>query len=288
MSALRFAVVVLCIAGLAAAQGGFTSCPSAQSTSDDYFAAQSCDAFKTCATTRCTCNGGTFSSTTLTCSASGKTCADASACERTFVQCMQSASSASCLTSLKVALVNVLAGTTYSGSALQLACKADTCRYLNATVSGNCSIDYDNICYLNGTGSSTVAPGKSKFRGRLIMTGEFIIIIASPTKLFIFIQALNLDLTVKLLVQCNVSALVAGSGVATFDANTDSTDAAFLARVTAASTDSSWLTNAAAQFAALGGTGTFGISSLTATSGVASTTLYAWSAFAAIVLAVLA
>jgi len=289
MSAARFALVVLvCAAGLAAAQGTFPTCPSASSTSDDYFNVQSCTAVQACATIRCACNGGTFSNTTLTCSATGKTCAQALPCERAYIVCMQAISAqASCLNNLKVSVVNILAGTSYSGSSLQAACKADVCRYLNATVAANCTIDYDNICYVNSTSGSTLAPGVAKAICRIILSGGYANMLANPAFIAKFIELLNGDLTLYFLVQCNVTSYSGGSLIANFVANTAANDPTFAARLAAATNDASWLVGTSAQFSALGGTGTFGLQGIS-TLNAASSTLYAWSALAAIILAIFA
>jgi len=294
MNSLRLGMVMLvCIAGLSAAQGSFSSCPVAQSTSEDYFSAtgkSSCDAYKFCATLRCACNGGTYSNTSLTCAVTttGKTCTDVKPCQTVFIACLQAqASSASCLQDLKVAIVNVLAGTTYNGSSVDLACRADTCAYFNATSATNCTIAYSDICFL--TASPTVAPGAARLIARLVLNGNYIVIIINPSSLFLFIQALNFDLTTRFRVRCNVSSITAGSAIAIFSANVAPGDAAFLAALTAAAADSSWLTSTRTAFTQLGGTGDFGIASLGATtSGATSSIAMLSAAFIAVVLAIFA
>jgi hypothetical protein len=297
MTALRLAFVMLvCIAGLSAAQqgpngGSFNRCPAPQSSTEDYFGAtgkSSCDAYKFCATTRCQCNGGSYNNNTLNCVVSpvGKTCTDVKPCQTLFVQCLQLYSAnAACLNDLKVAIVNVLAGTTYNGSAVDLACRAETCRYFNLTSGTNCTIAYSDICFL--AGAVTTGPGELQFTGRLLLNGNYVSIIIDPTNLFLFIQALNFDLTAKLEVKSNVTSVTAQSALIIFTSAISPTNAAFLARLNAAAADPSWLTSTRLAFERLGGTGTFGLLSLGAAS-AASSSVAMWAAIVAVVLAIFA
>jgi len=180
--------------------------------------------------------------------------------------------------------VNVLAGTPYTGSALDLACRASTCQYFNVTAATNCTISYPDLCFL--AGAVSLSPLVSKYLGQLLLNGGYAAILADPSKLAILINAINLDLSTKLQVGCNVTSTSGGSLVAIFTANAASTDPTIAANVAAAAANGNWLTNTAAQFSALGGTGQFGLLSLGA-AGAASVAL-AWSALFAVLLAIFA
>jgi len=308
-TSLRLFLVVLCIAGLSAAQS-FTSCPSPTSSSTDYFAPSNCSAFTTCATTRCSCIGGTFNSTTGACAVNttGKTCATSKACQAPYIQCIQAAaSSVACLSPLKVALVAIVAGSAYNASAVYTACQSDTCRFYNATSASNCTIGYGEVCFLPPT---TAAPGNSSnttvapavgttaalFTGSITLGGDYTAIIANATSTATFLVAVGNDMTAKFTVTVTCRSLKAGSGIVAFTANVAANNATFLAAVSAVGTDSSWLTQTKASFTALGGTGTFGLTGITSDTTPAPTVapkgtsamVLAWSVLVALLVSLLA
>jgi len=316
-ASLRLAVVVLmCIAGLSAAQS-FTECPNVTST-NAFFAASNCSAYLTCAAARCTCVGGTYSTTSLTCTVStaGKTCTTSQPCQTTFVQCMQTAAStSSCLTSLKIALMNVVAGTSYNNSVVYQACSADTCEFFNHTSASNCTIPYSSVCYLGATtptpattnastsapsnNTNTSAPGTTVglFVGTMTLAGTYTTFYNNATAMAIFYASCGLDLTNKLTVPCQCVSSVLGSLIVTFTAQTAANNATFLSAVAAAAANGNWLVNTKAAFTALGGTGTFGLTGISAPGvtpapatptpgGSGSALLMAWTALLIAVIAV--
>jgi hypothetical protein len=286
---MRLALTVLCIVGLAAAE----TCPSAASTSDDYFASDklvgSCDAFLSCATTACTCYGGTFDNKTVVCSngnSSSISCATKITCQKTYISCVQSAAATKgCKSNLQIAIVNVYATGVYTSSNVEKACQSASCNSL-LNNGNNCNFTYSDICFLNGVGTNTLSPSVAKFLAKIVFAGDFTLIINVLTNYLKFVEAFNTDATIKFEVQCNVTSITSGSGVVLFTANAASGDAAFAAKLAAAASSTTWLTNTQDAFTAAGG-GSLSILSIGAASG-SSYTLYAWSALAAVLLALFA
>jgi hypothetical protein len=311
-SFLRLALVIACVAGLSAAQGGtFKTCPTV-SSSLDYFAPSNCSAYNTCAAARCTCNGGTYTTSTQLCgSPTSKTCTAAQPCEAAFIQCMQTAAAtSSCLTSLKIALMNIVAGISYNGSAVYTACTVDTCRNFNQTTTSNCTtLPYSAVCFLATSAPTTTTSNSSSntsttttiqlYVGKMTLGGTYTAIIANATALGLFSLAVSSDLTAKLQVTCTVTSIVSGSAIVTFTANVAANNATFLAAVTAAAANGNWLTKTSAAFTALGGTGTFGLLGIASNGGTpAPTTVapgsragaiaFAWALLVAVALAIFA
>jgi len=305
-TSLRLAVLMLaCIAGFSAAQS-FTTCPTV-ATSVDYFAPSNCSAFTTCATLRCLCVGGTISSSTGVCgsiSTSGKTCTTVQPCQAAFVQCIQTAAATvSCLSSFKVALMNIVAGSAYNGSAIDNACRADTCRFFNTSTATNCTISYANVCkYIaptpssNSTNTTTLAPGTALYTGTLGLTGTFPFF-GNATALAIFNASLTSDEFAFFSVFFLNLKFTSSSASVLFQANAAANDPVFLAKITAAVTNPTWLAKTAAVFTALGGTGTFGVSGITAVTPTpapapgpasASNVVLMWSVVVALIVAIFA
>jgi len=217
---------------------------------------------------------------------SGNSCNGQTPCQMKFIKCMQDAAgTASCLSSLKVGIVNVLSSGVYNGSSLDLACRANTCAFFNASTGANCTIPFPAICKLNAL--ETLAPGKKFFFGTLRLNGGWAFI-RNLLLLNATLVACSFDLTRQLGFTCTCTAAVEGSLLLTFQANAASDDPTLLANLAAAAgLGSSWLTSLQQVFTQNGGTGTFGLIGLGTADGAASVAL-AWSALLAVILAIVA
>jgi len=292
MSSLaRLAIVAVFVAGLSAAQGTFRRCPSATSTSTDYFAVQACAPVLACYSNQCGCAGGSYNNATMSCTipsatATANTCSSLSPCVTAFQTCMQNAAgSASCLSSLKVGIVNVLSSGVYNGSSLDLACRANSCQFFNNSAGANCTISYPSICFLSALQS--LAPGVQQYIGTLLLTGgwSFISNIVLYNKTLI---ACGTDCTTQFGFPTVCTSAVAGSLTLTFVVNAAATNPTLLANIAAAQAlGSAWLTSLQAVFTQNGGTGTFGLAGLGSINS-ASSVAFAWSALLAVLLAIVA
>jgi len=297
---LRLVMVMLvCVAGFSAAQS-FSTCPSVTSSAD-YFLGSNCSGFTTCATLRCLCVGGTLNSTTFNCdgvTTTGKTCDTVSPCQGAFVQCLiASASTSACMSSLKIALMNIAAGSNFNGSAIDTACQADTCRFYNTTTASNCTINYGAVCKLPSATNAPNGTVATPYIGEIGFSGNFAAIFANLTALQIF----NLTLTGDEIAYFNVFVqnlkITQTSATVRFQANVANNDPAFLAKVNGATTNTAWFAKSAAAFTALGGTGSFGVTGITQVTPApaptqapasASQSVIMWSALLAALVAIFA
>jgi hypothetical protein len=254
---MRFICVVALFAVIASAAGGYTTC--GVSGNKDYSNTTGCDAVKTCASTYCTCVGGTASAAGV-CSKLDATCDKASSCSEAFLECMEAkartvpVSGDACsapLSTLRIGLNSLSSGVgMWNTSSVHTSCKYAVCLLYNETSTGTCTTlnSYEAVC----SGSPVT------FSGIITLSGNWSKIFSNATALAEAKACLVSDLTNHLRYPVSIISVTAdASGGAKVEYTVDAAKGAVEAELTSANNSTAWLKClTAAKFAELGGTGT--------------------------------
>lgn len=253
---MRFLCVVALFAVIASAAGDYSTC--GVSGNKDYSNTTGCTAAATCASSYCTCTGGTVA-TGGSCSMKLASCDTSARCAEKFLECMEAAARAAtntdaCMAPLKnlhdgLVLLSTGMGM-WNTSNQYTACKYAVCMLYNATTTGTCNAtnDYAAVCY----GSPVT------FSGVLTLSGNWSAIFANGTALKEAEKCLALDLTNHLRFPVTIISITKdANGGAMVEYTVDAAKASIEQQLNAAQNSTAWLQClSAAKFAALGGTGT--------------------------------